>query len=394
MKLWLCNMNNKSNLLITLLITICLGTIFYWVFSSFTNQPTTREVKTRFFELSDLLSRASVSNDNAFQKALNPKAFSFPQDHLAHPDFRSEWWYFTGHLSDPQSPQKTFGYQFTLFRQAVTPPQVKTSPWSTPQLYMAHFAITNIEQNSHRATEKFSREGPGLAGTSLKPLSLWIENWRLQSVQPDSLFPLRLITTDNTHKISLDLMLAPEKTFILQGNEGLSKKSFEPGNASYYYSYTRLGTSGSVKWDDTKTPVEGRSWFDHEWSTSALNSNQQGWDWFSLQLENGYDLMYFRIRSTHKESATQAITLIDPKGNKIPVDTSNIALTELSHWVSPNGKQYPAKWLFELPKHQIKLTLTPKVADQEMRLSVNYWEGAVNVEGSHRGLGYVELTGY
>jgi len=387
-------MNNKINLLITLLITICLVIIFYWVFSSFTNQPTTREIKPRFFELSDLLSRASVSNDNAFQKALSPKIFSFPQDHLAHPGFRSEWWYFTGHLNDTQAPQKTFGYQFTLFRQAVAPPQVKTNPWNTPQLYMAHFAITNIEQNSHRAAEKFSREGPSLAGTSLKPLSLWIENWRLQSVQPGSLFPLRLIATDNTHKISLNLILTPEKTLTLQGNEGLSQKGFEPGNASYYYSYTRLGTSGIVNWDDTKTSVEGRSWFDHEWSTSALNSHQQGWDWFSLQLDNGYDLMYFRIRSTHKESATQSVTLVDPKGNKIPVDASNVVLTELSHWVSPNGKKYPAKWLFELPEHQIKLTLAPKIANQEIRLSVNYWEGAVNVEGSHRGLGYVELTGY
>ncbi len=234
---------------------------------------------------------------------------------------------------------------------------------------MAHFAITNIDKDAHRATEKFSRTGPGLAGTSSKPLAFWIEHWRLESVQADRLFPLRLVATDRAHKISLDLLLTPDKRLTLQGNEGLSKKGPVPGNASYYYSYTRLSTSGTVGWDNNKTSVEGRSWFDHEWTTSALNNDQQGWDWFSIQLENGYDLMYFRVRSTHKESATQSISLVDPDGNKIPVDTSNIVLTELSHWTSPNGKRYPAKWLFALPEHQIKLTLTPRIEDQEMRLS-------------------------
>ncbi len=259
---------------------------------------------------------------------------------------------------------------------------------------MAHFAITHIEQQSHRAAEKFSRAGPGLAGTSAKPLAFWLEHWRIESEQVDQLFPIRLVATDREHRINLNLQLSPEKPITLQGNEGLSQKGPEPGNASYYYSYTRLNTTGNIGWDNQQIKVNGRSWFDHEWSTSALNSHQQGWDWFSLQLDNGYDLMYFRIRGSDKPNTTQAITLVDPEGHKIPVNLSNIRLTELSYWTSPNGKRYPAKWRLSLPEHQMELTLTPSVADQEMRLSVNYWEGAITIEGSHQGRGYIEMTGY
>ncbi|MEH6473356.1 MAG: lipocalin-like domain-containing protein [Halopseudomonas sp.] len=332
--------------------------------------------------------------DPRFARADRVRPFDFPTDHQAHPEYRSEWWYLTGNVAD--SDNNPFAFQLTLFRQALRPIDGKpaANPWQIPQVYMGHLAIVDIANQRHRSVERFSRTGPGLAGSSAAPLRIWLEDWQLTATTDSSLFPLQLQAADKDQHIALNLTISSTKPKVLQGEAGLSRKSAEPGNASYYYSYPRLHITGQLSWDDKAHPVSGQAWYDHEWSSSILADYQTGWDWFSLQLDDGRELMLFWIRAKPGHPVTQHSVLIDRDGNKRPLDPNKIELTVLDHWNSPNGKRYPARWRLHIPSEGLDLDITPPVADQELRHSVAYWEGAVVIDGSHQGLGFVELVGY
>ena len=336
--------------------------------------------------------RLGSAVDPAFERALKPRPFNFPEDHGAHPEFANEWWYFTGNLWTDEGAR--FGYQLTLFRVALKPGEpLDDSAWRSQQLYMGHLAISNITEQQHLGAERFSRAAAGLAGAQSTPLHIWIGPWSIKSVN-EHLFPLRL--SAEAAEIAIDLTLSGDATaMVLQGDEGLSKKGAAAGNASYYYSYTRLPTSGRIRWQDQTIQVNGNSWFDREWSSSALSDDQSGWDWFALQLDDGRDLMFYRMRD--KQGQAQRFSqgvLIDQDGRVQPLSLQNTRLDPIEYWRSSDAVSYPTKWRLQIPGQQIDLQVTAAFNEQEMRLSVYYWEGAVTVTGSHSGVGYLELSGY
>ena len=343
-------------------------------------------------------SALGAGDDNTgYQRAYQPRPFEFPADHGPHSDFRNEWWYVTGNLVDAAGRQ--FGYQLTLFRIALAPTTpVEDSAWRTNQIYMGHFALTDVQGKQHHAFERFSRGAVGLAGAQAAPFRVWLEDWALTGTESDA-FPMRVRAREGN--VEIDLSLNTAKPVVLQGDRGLSQKSAEPGNASYYYSYTRLPTRGTVRVGETTFAVEGASWLDREWSTSALGSEQSGWDWFALQLDDGRDLMFYRLR--RKDGGTDPHSkgvLVAADGRTRLLGWSEVTLQPLGEWVSPKtGDRYPARWRLRLPAENLDLTVTPKVADQEMRLTVRYWEGAVAVNGragerKTGGQGYLEMTRY
>lgn len=332
-----------------------------------------------------------------YQRADQPRPFHFPADHGPHPEFRNEWWYMTGNLADATGRQ--FGYQLTLFRIALSPDQpVMDSAWRTNQVYMGHFALTDVSGEKHHGFERFSRGAAGLAGAQATPFRVWLENWALSGTATDAL-PMRLQAREGD--IALDLTLQAGKPVVLQGDRGWSQKSAEPGNASYYYSHTRLPTRGTVDLNGQTFAVQGSSWLDREWSTSALGPEQSGWDWFALQLDDGRDLMFYRLR--RKDGGMDSFSkgvLVDAGGQTRLLRGNAVDLQPLGEWTSPqSGDRYPAAWRLRLPGEKLDLTVTPKVAAQEMRLTVRYWEGAVAVSGragedNIHGQGYLEMTRY
>ncbi len=332
-----------------------------------------------------------------YRRAYQPRPFDFPIDHGPHPEFRNEWWYVTGNLADITG--RPFGYQLTIFRIALSPTGPPTdSPWRANQVYMGHFALTDVAGNRHYGFERFSRGALGLAGAQATPFRVWLEDWALTGVEPD-VFPLRLRAREGD--IAVDLMLDAGKPVVLQGDRGLSQKSAEPGNASYYYSHTRMPTQGTVRVGGRSFMVSGASWLDREWSTSALGPDQSGWDWFALQLDDGRDLMFYRLR--RKDGGTDPFskgTLVGPDGQTRLLRWNAVELQPLGEWASPHtGDRYPAGWRLRLPAENLDLTVMPKVADQEMRLTVRYWEGAVTANGraddrTVSGQGYLEMTRY
>lgn len=332
-----------------------------------------------------------------FARAYAPRPFEFPADHGPHPAFRNEWWYVTGNLADATG--RPFGYQLTLFRIALSPELPATdSAWRSNQVYMGHFALTDVVGARHYGFERFSRSALGLAGAQATPFRVWLEDWELASAEP-ALFPLRLRAQQGD--LALDVTLNNLKPLVAQGDRGLSQKSAEPGNASYYYSYTRLPTQGTVRIAGQTFAVNGASWLDREWSTSALGPDQSGWDWFALQLDDGREVMLYRLR--RRDGGVDPFssgTLVEANGQVQRLRWNEMVLQPLGEWRSPSsGDRYPARWRLRIPAAQLDLTVTPKVADQELRLSVRYWEGAVQVAGRAGqreigGQGYLEMTRY
>ena len=334
-----------------------------------------------------------------YARALQPRSFVFPADHGPHPDFRTEWWYATGHLQDASG--RRFGYQFTLFRSALAPSAEETaSAWATRQAYMGHFALTDVDSGTFYARERFARGAAGLAGAQTAPLRIWLEGWALAGGGSKDAFPMTIAAEDDS--IAVDLMLEAGKGIVLNGDGGLSQKSGDPGNASYYYSLPRMPTIGSVRIGSETFQVSGDSWLDREWSTSVLGEGQIGWDWFALQLDDGRDLMAYRIRQADGLPAPQSEgVLIDLEAGTTRLSFGEqLQVEDVGTWVSPDGvAEYPARWIVRLPEHGLELRVEPLVEDQELRLAFRYWEGAVRVSGSGpdgpiSGRGYVELTGY
>lgn len=373
-----------------LIAYLLLGLLLLWLGLSHERTPGQHEASNA--KLDAELKKTDIQG---YQRAYQPRPFVFPADHGPHPGFRTEWWYVTGNLSDRQG--REFGYQLTLFRIALSPlPPVADSAWRSNQIYMGHFAVTDVAAGRHLAFERYSRAALGLAGAQSVPFRVWLENWSMTGSGNDA-FPLRVQA--QTQGVSLDVTLVPRKPVVLQGDCGLSQKSSEPGNASYYYSYTRLETQGTLRIDDQRFTVHGNSWLDREWSTSALGPEQTGWDWFALQLNDGHDLMFYRLRRHDGETDPHSSgTWVEPNGSTRRLGASEVELTVLETWTSPHsGDRYPSRWALRIPDYQLALTITPKLADQEMRLQVRYWEGTVSVAGQLEGKpisgqGYLEMT--
>jgi predicted secreted hydrolase len=348
-----------------------------------------------------LVAAAAPGDATGFARADSARALTFPEDYGPHNDFQTEWWYYTGNLTAPTG--KRFGYQLTFFRRALLPPEqraARPSDWATGQVYMAHFALTDVAGNQHRSFEKLGRGAAGLAGAQAVPFRVWLDNWSVEEVAGGSAgSPARLLASADD--ISLDLTLRDLKGPILQGDRGYSRKGPEPGNASYYTSLPRIATIGTVTVGGRTFDVNGLSWMDHEFSTSALGADQAGWDWFSLQLDNDHELMVFQLRRADGSvDRFSSGTLIAPDGTTRTLGPGDFALQPTGQWRSPRtGATYPSGWVLTAPAADLRLTITPLLADQEMNVSYAYWEGAVKTDGAMEGKpvsgsGYVELTGY
>jgi len=355
------------------------------------------------FQASVSVADAMSSDTSGYRRATEVPDFTFPRDHGPHPGYKNEWWYFTGNLEgDDGAP---YGYELTIFRFALTPPDDRSdlslvgagaTGWRTNQFYMAHFAVTNGKDETFHAYERFGRGGAGIAGAQADPFRVWLEDWSMTS-RSGSTFPVRLRAQGTD--VGIDLTVRPKKPMVLQGNQGLSQKGPGVGNASYYYSYTRLATKGTLVAGSDTLSVSGQSWLDREWSTSALGPDQVGWDWFSLQLDDDRELMYYQLRNKDgSASRFSEGTLVAPDGTTQKIRREDVSLEVLDTWTSPDGTHtYPVEWTLRIPSKDLSLRVVPLFPQQELEVSVRYWEGAVRVkdaEGSTLGTGYVELTGY
>lgn len=338
----------------------------------------------------------------AFQSATAGYRYNFPRDHGSHPTYRTEWWYYTGHLHSKTG--RSFGFELTFFRRAVPPEDIKTLPskWSINHLYLAHFAVTDITGKRFHFSEKFSREGLGKAGADESRLRVWIDDWRAEAAT-DPTGSHILVARDETHALSLTLR--PAKPLVTHGAAGISRKGKDVGQASHYYSFTRLETAGSLMINGEEFEVSGLSWMDHEFGSSELGADQVGWDWFSLQLEDDTELMLYRMRRKDGSSdLASSGTVVSPDGRTRHLEVTDFQIESTGAWTSPESKAtYPSRWRLTFPSLDLMLDVTPLLADQELRTSrstrVSYWEGAVAITGTKqgrpvKGQGYVELTGY
>ncbi len=338
--------------------------------------------------------------DENFEKAIDKRKFIFPEDHGPHPAFRTEWWYFTGNLNS--SDNKKFGYQFTIFRTALSADKnSRESEWSSNQIYMAHFTVTDISNDKFYFNERFSRDGNELAGALSNPFRVWLEDWQIIESEKRTAFDLPLIKIKaKTDKAEIDFILESLKPVVLQGDEGLSRKGSQPGNASYYYSYTNLKTEGKIFLEGKEFSVSGKTWMDREWSTSALSEDQIGWDWFALHMDDSTELMYYQMRK--KDGNPDAFSkgvIVNKKGDAEHIKKEDVELNATDNWKSTSGEIYPSGWSLRIPSKNIDLKITPAIRDQLLNVSIKYWEGSVLIEGVKgksdiKGRGYVEMTGY
>ena len=334
---------------------------------------------------------------SGFARVEGPRPLAFPADHGPHPEYQTEWWYYTGNLDAEDG--RHFGYQLTFFRRALLPPSQfpdRASGWATDQVYMAHFALTDVSGGEHTAFERLARGAAGLAGAQADPYQVWLEDWRVE-LDPSGAYRLRAAQDG----LSIDLLLKDEKGPILQGDRGYSRKGAGQGDASYYYSLTRLASAGSVEVAGRRYAVTGLSWMDHEFSTSYLSRDQVGWDWFSVQLDNGSELMLFQLRRADGSlDPASSGTLVARDGATTHLSQQDFTVQVQDHWKSPHsGAVYPSRWAVTIPGAGLTLEIEPYLADQEMNVSYAYWEGAVRIRGQQdgqpvAGSGYVELTGY
>ncbi|MBX3333307.1 MAG: carotenoid 1,2-hydratase [Nitrospira sp.] len=338
----------------------------------------------------------------SFESATAGYRYEFPRDHGSHPSYRTEWWYYTGHLHSTNG--RSFGFELTFFRRGVSPEDIKTMPskWSLHHIYLAHFAVTDITGKRFHFSEKLSREGLGKAGADESRLRVWIDKWSAEA-EPDSAGVHTLVARDETH--SLALRLEPTKPPVAHGAAGVSQKGKDVSQASHYYSFTRLATTGSLTIDGEQFEVSGTSWMDHEFGSSELGAEQVGWDWFSIQLGDNTELMLYGMRlNDGSTDLASSGTVISSDGRTQHLEVTDFQIESTATWTSPGSKAtYPARWRLKFPSLDLVLDVVPLVADQELRTSrstmVSYWEGAVAVTGTKqgrpvKGQGYVELTGY
>jgi predicted secreted hydrolase len=336
------------------------------------------------------------SAGGGFEQALGPRAWVFPRDHGPHPSFAHEWWYLTGHLQGPGGER--FGFELTFFRVGLpgvaSEPATGASHWRTRQMFVAHFALTEIGRQQFHSEERYARDALGLSGAQADPARVWLDDWslelagtswRLQAQQPG---------------YALELAMTPALAPVLNGDAGLSQKSANPADASYYYSIPRLSAEGRLVRNGEPLAVHGTAWLDREWGSGGLAADEAGWDWFALQFADGSELMFYALRRRDGTlEPHSAGTWVSPQARSQALASADVRISVLKSWQSPRGGRYPARWRLEVPSLGLAVDLRPAVANQELNGRPRYWEGAVEVAGARgtqsiAGEGYVELVGY
>jgi predicted secreted hydrolase len=346
-------------------------------------------------DVAGLLAREDAAG---FAQVLAPRAFSFPADHGPHREFRQEWWYTTGQLDAADGER--FGFELTFFRYALAPataPAAGASAWRADEIYMAHFAVTDVARKRFRFAQRLARAALGLAGASAAPLRVWVDDWQLRAV-PSAPGRWQLSAAQEGYAIELELDASGPP--VLNGAAGFSAKSAQAGDASYYYSLPRVAVHGRLTRDGQPLAVQGLAWFDREWGSGGLGAEEVGWDWFALQLNDGAALMFYALRDRDgTRDPHSAGTWIEPAGAARPLGAGAVTIEVTGRWLSPGGVRYPSAWRVRVPELALDLTVRPVLADQELTGTPRYWEGAVDVSGVSAGRmlggrGYVELVGY
>lgn len=324
--------------------------------------------------------------------------YEFPRDHGSHAGFKTEWWYFTGNLQAADG--REFGYQLTFFRQGIArsgDDRIPLSRFVTKDVKFAHFTVSDLTGKKFHFFQKLSRGAYGEAGFGRDGRLAWIEGWRCESLGLEA-FRLQAEAAG----VAIDLKLEASKPAVYHGADGISRKGAAPGEASHYYSFTRLKTSGTLRLAGEEIPVSGLSWFDHEWATNQLAENQTGWDWFSLQFSDGSELMLFQLRTKDGgRDPFSAGTFIDAAGKTTPLNVGDFVLEPAAHWKSPaTAASYPVAWRLAVPVLALDIEVRAALDSQELLLQpIIYWEGAVRASGTRErrpvtAKGYLEMTGY
>ena len=332
-----------------------------------------------------------------YRLALPGYQYEFPRDHFNHPEFRTEWWYYTGNLRTPQG--RWFGFELTFFRQALGRDPADRSSWKLDDVYLAHLALSDVERGHFLHERRLNRPGPGLAGASLAERCIWNGNWRVvwegETQRLEAVAP----------RFTLRLKLTPVKPPVAHGADGVSQKAEGAGNASLYISFTRLAASGDLTLDGEKFELDGLAWMDHEIFSHDLGQQHQGWDWFSIQLNDGTDLMLYRLR--RKDGSAEPYssgTFVAADGSSRHLGASDFTLTRGRVWKSADsGAEYPVAWTISVPSLGLELRAEPRLDHQELTggggPAPTYWEGAMHFQGARNGApvtgaGYLEMTGY
>lgn len=324
-----------------------------------------------------------------FRRVTGPRPFEFPDDHAAHEGYRNEWWYFTGNLDGPDG--RPWGFQFTLFRFELDHAPRPDSAWAADAVWMAHLALSDVEGRVFHHAERFARGALGLAGATGD--RWWLRDW--QVTRSGDVFELNALA----ETFGLDLRLEQRRGVALQGDEGYSRKGPEQGNASHYYSITRLRAEGTVRVEGRDIPVEGLAWLDREWGSSQLADDLAGWDWFSLQLDDGRDVMVYRLRTEAGEASRfSAGKVVYPDGGSRTLGPGDFTATPGREWTDAEGNRWPVEWTVGIPSEELALEVEARFDEQRWSGAVSYWEGAVGVRdartGDSLGRGYLELSGY
>jgi len=325
-----------------------------------------------------------------YRQALPGYQYRFPRDHFDHPGFRTEWWYYTGNLRGRDGHR--YGFELVFFRQAQQGPRDNPSAWRVDDLYLAHLALTDIDASRFRFYRRLNRAGPGIAGVRFQNGRIWNGNWEARWDVAAGTQTLSAVAEG----IRFQLRLVPLKPPVIHGERGVSQKAQGAGKASCYVSFTRLAVEGTLN----GVAVSGTAWMDHEWFTNLLESFQQGWDWFSIQLDNHTELMLFQLRRTDGGiDPYSAGTYIAADGRSTHLARADFELWPAAWWTSPRSRaRYPVGWRITVPTFAIALDCTAAIPAQELvsedQLSPTYWEGAVSYSGSAAGVGYLEMTGY
>jgi predicted secreted hydrolase len=337
-----------------------------------------------------VLTASFLLSATEYRQAVPGYRFEFPRDHFSHPDFRTEWWYYTGNVQTGGG--HAYGFELVFFRQGEHRDSQNASAWQIDDVYLAHLALSDLAGGPFRYYKRLNRGGPGLAGASGSDARIWNGNWEAKWDLASGAQTLTAVAEG----IRFNLRLTAQKSPVINGENGVSQKAEGAGKASYYVSYTRLAVEGTLNGAE----VSGTAWMDHEWFTHQLEASQQGWDWFSVQLENGPEFMLFQLR--RKDGSIDPFssgTYVPHDGRAVHLRREAFTLEPLEYWKSPNtGARYPVRWRITIPSLGVNLECRAARSDQELVAEngsgTTYWEGAVRYSGSARGSGYLEMTGY
>ena len=340
-----------------------------------------------------VLTLLSITHAADFRLARPGYHYRFPADHFNHPDFQTEWWYYTGNVQTKAGHR--YGFELVFFRlgQSQTAPgdAAGRSAWRADNLYLADLALTDIDGRRFQSWQRLNRAGPGIAGASLETARVWNGNWRAVWDTATNVQSLSAIADG----IRLELRCAPRKPPVIHGENGVSQTGDGAGEAAYYVSFTRLAVVGTIN----QQAVSGIAWMDHEWFTTLLDREQRGWDWFSVQLDDSTELMLFELRRNDGGiDAHSSGTFVDAGGRTTPLRRGDFELRPLAYWTSAKTHaRYPVKWHISIPSRHLEMDCAAALPDQELTAETvgpAYWEGAVTYAGGANGIGYLEMTGY